>query len=252
MAASTSCPHRHDALAEELCRLASDPGTAPDIAEEAIPTIVGLLKASTKPSAEAAKALNELAKHQPAIGRPSHADLIREAGGIPALVALIPSADGDEELLRTRAATEAAGALWSLLHDNEENRKALREANGIPALVKMLMHGGPVATRYASGAGHAAVGNALNRIAIREQGIPPLVSSQACRSTVSHPRPSDGQIHRIEHVARAILNLAYDGRIGPVRDADGTSSCHSSELEWLNSPLCGVGAHGTELRQFEE
>ena len=129
-------------FAEELCRLASDPGTAPDIAEEAIPTIVGLLKASTKPSAEAAKALNELAKHQPAIGRPPHADLIREAGGIPALVALIPSADGDEELLRTRAATEAAGALWSLLHDNEENRKALREANGIPALVKMLMHGG--------------------------------------------------------------------------------------------------------------
>ena len=125
-------------FAEELCRLASDPGTAPDIAEEAIPTIVGLLKASTKPSAEAAKALNELAKHQPAIKRPPHADLIREAGGIPALVALIPSADGDEELLRTRAATEAAGALWSLLHDNEENRKALREANGIPALVKML------------------------------------------------------------------------------------------------------------------
>ena len=159
-------------FAEELCRLASDPGTAPDIAEEAIPTIVGLLKASTKPSAEAAKALNELAKHQPAIGRPPHADLIREAGGIPALVALIPSADGDEELLRTRAATEAAGALWSLLHDNEENRKALREANGVLSV--------PAARRPSASRAYAAVKVSRLSSPILQQSDRSLLRSVRC------------------------------------------------------------------------
>ena len=66
--------------------------------------------------------------------------LIREIGGIPLLVALLPVAPSCDDL-DSEAPTFAADALATLAFENKINCDSIREAGGIPLLVELLKLG---------------------------------------------------------------------------------------------------------------
>ena len=103
-------------------------------------------------------------------------EAIREAGGVPALVALLvcgPDCD---------VTFKAAAALWSLADSSAANKEAIREAGGIPALVRLLSCGPERrATLKAAGALGSLAFAPANKEAIRQaRAIPALVTLLRC------------------------------------------------------------------------
>ncbi|KOO25665.1 hypothetical protein Ctob_008460, partial [Chrysochromulina tobinii] len=136
--------------------------------QPAIPSLVQLLKLSGGASV-AARTLIRLS-HTSVTAR----DAIREAGAIPALVALLHAGAESE------AAKNAAGVLWNLADDNPTNQDAIREAGAIPPLVALL-HAGAESEAAEKAAGvlwNLTDDNpSTNQDAIREAGaIPPLIT----------------------------------------------------------------------------
>ena len=122
---------------------------------------------------QAAGALANLASNTTA-----EQDAIREAGGIPPLVALLHGGEG------AAAAQHAAGALWNLAAGNTTNQDVIREAGGIPPLIALLRPGAPVeAAQQAAGAlRNLAASNASNKEAIRGATHPPSTRHSYTRS----------------------------------------------------------------------
>jgi len=105
--------------------------SAPD---EALKLVVGVLVGLLHDGEVAVieKAANAL---RLVANRGTHGDTIREAGGIPALIAVLRlGAD-------TWAAEQAAGALMHLVMQRNANKEALRAAGGIAALSELLLAG---------------------------------------------------------------------------------------------------------------
>ena len=100
-------------------------------------------------------------------------DAIREAGGIPLLVSLLPYGPDSKHT------GDVVSALRSLTHENSSNCDALREAGGVPWMVSMLQTGPshPAATDAAATLTHIAAENSANQDAVREAGgIRPLIA----------------------------------------------------------------------------
>ena len=103
-------------------------------------------------------------------------DAIRQAGGVPRLVAQLQNPG------TSAVAGHAAGALWSLAANNPSNQHAVRESGGVTSLID-LAHAcssstwSPDAARHAAGAlRNLAADNPENKESIRRLGgIPPLV-----------------------------------------------------------------------------
>ena len=85
-------------------------------------------------------------------------DAIREAGGIPPLVALIWSGRADVKYYAT-------GALRSLARNNAENKVAIRQAGGLGALVSTIDDGDVVKTAAASTLWQLSYDNDENAVA---------------------------------------------------------------------------------------
>ena len=76
--------------------------------------------------------------------RGSHADAIREAGGIPLLLTVLEDGAGDDGV------EHASGALAHLLMQRAANREALYAAGGVPLLVALLQEDNQAAEYAAS------------------------------------------------------------------------------------------------------
>jgi len=129
-------------------------------------TLVG----DDSPSDVAKQAADQLA----AIGSGMNRDAVREAGGIPPLVAMLSSGAAP---LATQQ--QAVGALWSLAANNTANQDAIREAGGVHWLVGLLYagHASVAAQEAAAALANLAASNATNKSAIREAGaIAPLMA----------------------------------------------------------------------------
>ena len=137
-----------------------------------IKVAVALLDAGGVAAEHATKAIFHVVSGSHVLSRQprGHDNLVREAGGIPPLVALL-GAGAD-----SRAAESAAQALGQLGLFNAVNRAAIREAGGIPPLIALL--GAGADSRAAESAAHALGQLASsNQAAIREAGgIPPLIA----------------------------------------------------------------------------
>ena len=123
--------HFEERHAKELHELTYSGMSADDCeaVRPAIPSLVQLLKLSGGASVAASTLLTLSCTSDTA------RDAIREAGAIPALVALLHA--GAE----SQAAKSAADLLWQLARDNCTNQDAIREAGAIPALVALLHAG---------------------------------------------------------------------------------------------------------------
>ncbi len=109
----------------------------------------------------AARALEKLAV--------DYANIIREAEGIPAVVALLRSPN--------EALQELAASTLRNLSENRENRVAVREAGGVPPLVSLLNSGKETLQVRAAGSLWKLSVNSDNKVAIREAGgLIPLVA----------------------------------------------------------------------------
>ena len=159
--------HFEERHAKELHELTHFGMSADDCeaVQPAIPSLVQLLKLSGGASVAASALLTLSRTSDTAL------DAIREAGAIPALVALLHAGAESE------AAERAADALWFLALDNPTNQDAIREAGAIPALVALL-HAGAESEAAKSAAGvlwNLADDNRTNQDAIREAGAIPLL-----------------------------------------------------------------------------
>jgi len=153
--------------AEELYELADSHAGSPAWASAGIAAVVRLCH-DPAAAADAARSLSHLSAADDA-----NDGLIREAGAIPPLIAML--AGGPE----SEAAGVAAEALGNLVNRNVANRAAVEKAGAIPPLVAMLS-GGPESEPVADAARalrSLAESNEAARAAIVEAGaIPPLVA----------------------------------------------------------------------------
>lgn len=170
---------------------------------QAIASLISPLAAPAT-AAAAASALSYLS--EPAgVAENSH-NIIREAGGIPPLVALL--AGGAESV----AAEDAAGALFNVAATSA-NKEAIREAGGIPPLVALLAGGveSGAAENAAAALWNMVIGCDVNSDAIREAGaIPQLVALLA----------GGVESKTAENAAGALLGLSRnDGAHAAIREA---------------------------------
>ena len=167
--------------------MAADEPESPAWQHGGIKVVVALLDAGVAAAESAAGALWNLSNA-------TNEDAIREAGGIPPLVALLGAADSE-------AAGEAAGALMSL-SVNVTNMDAIREAGGIAPLVALLGAGAD-----SEAAGNAA--GALMNLADNATNEDTILEGVACAgvSAAFHTR-----LHRkLERISTSRLIAAEAG-----------------------------------------
>ena len=145
-----------DALGRRLVAFGDD--ISPEHVEAAgeYRALAAMLHLQEATAAKAAKALAELSKNHP-----ESVVAVREAGGIPPLVALLAAGAPSSE-----AAKNAAVALF-FLADNKPNQNAIREAGGIPPLVKLFAAGASFGAKTLQ---KLASTNIANKVAIRQEG----------------------------------------------------------------------------------
>jgi hypothetical protein len=141
----------HSETNAKLNRLVKFPGGA---TKDDIAFLVGLLKTESSFAAKVAKVIASLACE--------HADAICEAGGIQALVEVLPQ--GPSSL----AVMHAAAALGILVTGSPACRPALMESGSVPHLVILLRAGPVAATIGASVLGSLAIGHGTIEHKIRD------------------------------------------------------------------------------------
>ncbi|MBP6919002.1 MAG: HEAT repeat domain-containing protein [Legionellaceae bacterium] len=167
-------------------------------------------------------------------------DAIREAQGIPPLIALLVDSDKEVRLA-------AARALNDLAH-NDTNKDAIRKAQGIPPLIALLTDG-VVRQRTAEALWHLAL-NATNQDAIRKaQGIPPLIALLRCDCP-----------HVKQKAAAVLCNLAANAtNQDAIRKAQGIApliallrDAYTEVRREAAAVLCNLAANATNQDAIRE